>query len=62
MFFSLKRGGWVMDEFKKPVGVELDENRHAIRRMRGLGVFLLLVLMSICFYFGMYVGWISFHR
>ena len=52
----------MMDEFNKPSGAELEENRRAIRAVRGLGCFLLLALLAMCFYFGLYVGWLSFHR
>lgn len=49
-----------MDEFKKPSGAELEENRQAIRSMRMLGWFLLAALLCTAFYFGLYFGWLVF--
>lgn len=49
-----------MDEFRKPSGAELEANRQAVRSMRMLGSFLLGMVLCGAFYFGLYLGWISF--
>jgi len=43
--------------FEKATGVELEENRRALRTMRGLAVGFLLAVFCLGVYFGLFVAW-----
>ena len=45
------------NSWSRPKGAELDENRAAIARMRMLGIALIMALVCVAFYFGLFIGW-----
>ena len=45
------------DSWSRPKGAELEENRAAIARMRMLGIALIMTLVCVAFYFGLFIGW-----